>query len=241
MAGSVPNPLGPVVSSDPARRPSRDTRLVGRYITVVGLSAQHADGLFPHLSGPENAHLWDYVNDGPYDDVAVFRASLKAREASQDPVFYALLLNNRDAGTTGDGDGEGGKVVGMASYLRIDPKNRSIEMGVMYSPQLQRTPAATEAMYLMARHAFEDLGYRRCEWKCNSLNAPARRAALRLGFTLEGIFRKHMIIRGRNRDTAWYSMVDDEWPGAKQALEAWLDAANFDSEGKQKRRLEEFR
>ncbi|KAI4860180.1 putative acetyltransferase, GNAT family [Hypoxylon rubiginosum] len=239
MAGRVPNPLGPIVSNDAARRPIRDTKLVGRYITVVGLSAQHADSLFPLISGPENAHLWDYVNDGPYDDIAVFRANLKARETSQDPVFYALLLNDQSADTTGDG--ESGKVVGMASYLRIDPKNRCIEVGVLYSPQLQRTPAATEAMYLMARHAFEGLGYRRFEWKCNSLNAPGRRAALRVGFTLEGIFRKHMIIRGRNRDTAWYSMVDDEWPGVKQALEAWLDAANFDSEGKQKKKLEEYR
>ncbi|KAI1778386.1 putative acetyltransferase, GNAT family [Hypoxylon cercidicola] len=239
MAGRVPNPLGPIVSDEPARRPTRDTKLVDRYVTVVGLSAQHADGLFPHISGPESARLWDYVNDGPYDDVAVFRANLEAREASRDPVFYALLLNGQDADAAGGG--ESGEVVGMASYLRIDPKNRSVEVGVMYSPRLQRTPAATEAMYLMARHAFEDLGYRRYEWKCNSLNAPGRRAAVRLGFTLEGIFRKHMIIRGRNRDTAWYSMVDDKWPSVKQALEAWLDAANFDGEGKQKKKLEDFR
>ncbi|KAI1762149.1 putative acetyltransferase, GNAT family [Hypoxylon sp. FL1150] len=239
MADRIPNPLGPIVDDNPARRPTRGTKLVGRYITVVGLSAEHADSLFPHISGPRNAHLWDYVNDGPYDDIAVFRTKLKAREASQDPIFYALLLNDQDADATNSIESD--NVVGMASFLRIDHKNRSIELGVMYSPQLQRTPAATEAMYLMARHAIEDLGYRRCEWKCNSLNAAGRRAAERLGFTLEGIFRKHMIIRGRNRDTAWYSMVDEEWPRVKQALRAWLDAANFDSEGKQKKRLEEFR
>ncbi|KAI6089888.1 putative acetyltransferase, GNAT family [Hypoxylon rubiginosum] len=239
MADRISNPLGPIVNDKPARRPTRDTKLVGRYITVVGLSAEHADSLFPHISGPENAHLWDYVNDGPYDDITIFRGNLKAREASQDPVFFALLLNDQNAGATNSIESK--KVVGMASFLRIDPKSRSIEVGVMYSPQLQRTPAATEAMYLMTRHAFEDLSYRRCEWKCNSLNAAGRRAAERLGFMLEGIFRKHMIIRGRNRDTAWYSMVDDEWPGAKRALEAWLDAANFDGEGRQKKKLEDFR
>ncbi|OTA70181.1 putative acetyltransferase, GNAT family [Hypoxylon sp. EC38] len=235
-----PSSLGTTVSSNPARRPSQDTKFVGRYVILVRLSAQHADPLYPHISGPENAHLWDYMFDGPYDDIDVFRTSVSAKATSQDPIFYAILSNNQDTSTVG-GD-HNGKIVGMASYMRIEPNHRCIEVGnIMYSPQLQRTHAATEAMYLMARHAFEDLGYRRYEWKCNSLNAPSRRAALRLGFTFEGLFRKHMIIKGRNRDTTWYSIVDDEWPSVKQAFEAWLDPINFDSEGKQKKRLEEFR
>ncbi|KAI1402952.1 putative acetyltransferase, GNAT family [Hypoxylon fuscum] len=239
MASRTPNPLGEIVNGDAARRPSRDTRLVGRYTTIVGLSAQqHADALYPYISGAENAHLWDYVNDGPYDDIAVFRANLKAREASQDPVFFAILSNQQGAGTEGGNDSD---IIGMASYMRIDLKNRSAEVGNIMAAHLQRTPVTTEAMYLMARHAFEDLGYRRYEWKCNALNAPSQRAAQRLGFTFEGIFRKHLIVKGRNRDTAWFSITDDEWPGVKQALEAWLDPANFDSEGKQRKRLEEFR
>ncbi|KAI1459223.1 putative acetyltransferase, GNAT family [Annulohypoxylon moriforme] len=233
MASRTPNPLGAPVGGNPAQLPSRETKLVGRHVTLVGLSSsQHADQLYPHLSGPENAHMWDYLFDEPYNDIAFFRASLEAKEASQDPVFYAILLNGQKEN----------EVVGMASYLRIDPGNRCIEVGnLVFLPRLQRTSAATEAMYLMAKHAFEDLGYRRYEWKCNALNAPSRRAALRLGFTFEGLFRKHMIAKGRSRDTSWYSMIDDDWPGVKQALEAWLDSSNFDSEGKQKKTLEEFR
>ncbi|KAI1098619.1 putative acetyltransferase, GNAT family [Jackrogersella minutella] len=237
----TPNPLGEIVGGNPARRPSWDTRLVGRYVTLVGLSARHADSLYPHVAGSENAHLWDYMSDEPYHDIEVFRASLKVKEASQDPVFYAILSNGQDTNNVTDDDKDK-KTVGWASYMRIDPGHRCVEVGnILFSPQLQRTPAATEAMYLMARYAFEDLGYRRYEWKCNALNVPSRRAALRLGFVFEGLFRKHMIAKGRNRDTAWFSMIDDEWLGIKQALEAWLDPSNFDSEGKQKKRLEEFR
>ncbi|KAI1380941.1 putative acetyltransferase, GNAT family [Hypoxylon crocopeplum] len=240
MASRVPNPLGAIVTGSPAQRPSRDARLVGRHVTLARLSAQHADAFYPHISGQENAHLWDYMSDGPYDDIAVFRAGLEAKEASRDPVFYAILSNDQGSGAAGSNNS--GSIIGIASYLRIEPNHRCIEVGnIMYSPQMQRTPSATEAMYLMARYAFEDLGYRRYEWKCNALNAPSRRAALRLGFTFEGLFRKHLIVKGRNRDTAWYSMVDDEWPTIKQALESWVDPSNFDGEGKQKKRLEEFR
>jgi RimJ/RimL family protein N-acetyltransferase len=128
--------------------------------------------------------------------------------------------------------------VGYASYLRIEPAHRCIEVGsILFTPLLQRTPGATEAMYLMARHVFENLGYRRYEWKCNALNEPSRRAALRLGFTFEGIFRQHMIIKGRNRDTAWYSMLDSEWPARKASFEQWLAPDNFDSHGRQKQSL----
>jgi len=130
----------------------------------------------------------------------------------------------------------------MASYLRITPAHGVIEVGyIWYSPALQRTRMATEAMYVMARHAFEDLGYRRYEWKCNALNEPSRRAALRLGFAYEGVFRQHMVVKDRNRDTAWYSMLDSEWPAAKAAFEAWLQPGNFDAEGRQLRGLAELR
>lgn len=231
MAIREGNPLGPIISTNLAQRPSQNVRLVGQYVTIVKLSARHADAFYPQISGPENAHLWDYMFDGPYDDPEVFRARLGANEISHDPVFYAIVLNGNDD-----------DIVGIASYLRIEPTHRSIEVGnLMYSAQLQRTPGATEAMYLMARYAFEDLGYRRYEWKCNALNAPSRRAALRLGFTFEGIFRKHLVVKGRNRDTSWYSMVDEEWPAIKRALEAWLDPTNFNGEGRQQKRLEEFR
>jgi RimJ/RimL family protein N-acetyltransferase len=126
--------------------------------------------------------------------------------------------------------------------MRIDVPNRVVEVGnVLFTPALQATTAATEAMYLMARHAFEDLGYRRYEWKCNDLNAPSKRAAVRLGFTYEGLFRQHMVVKGRNRDTAWYSMLDGEWPAIKAGFERWLDPVNFDGEGRQRRTLEECR
>ncbi|KAI2625943.1 putative acetyltransferase, GNAT family [Hypoxylon sp. NC1633] len=241
MGSRAPNPLGAIVNDNAAQHPSRDVRLVGRYVTIVGLSAQHAEAFYPLVSGPENAHLWDYMFDGPCDDFEAFRAGFKAYETSRDPVFYAILSNDPGSGAT-NGDGENSRIVGMASYLNIKPDHRTVEVGsLLYSSRLQRTPDATEAMYLMARQAFEDLGYRRYEWKCNALNVPSARAALRLGFTFEGCFRKHFIVKGRNRDTNWYSMVDDEWPSIKKALEAWLDPANFDGEGKQRKRLEEFR
>jgi RimJ/RimL family protein N-acetyltransferase len=131
-----------------------------------------------------------------------------------------------------------GRIEGYASYMRMDPLNGVIEVGnILLAPSLQRTVAATEAMYLMARHVFEDLGYRRYEWKCNADNAPSRRAALRYGFTFEGIFRQHMVIKGQNRDTAWFSMLDSEWPARKAAFEAWLDPANFDAADKQSKSL----
>jgi RimJ/RimL family protein N-acetyltransferase len=131
-----------------------------------------------------------------------------------------------------------GVAAGYASYMRMDPAQGVIEVGnILLSPALQRTTAATEAMYLMACHIFEDLGYRRYEWKCNSKNEPSRRAALRLGFTFEGIFRQHMVVKGQNRDTAWFSMLDKEWPARKSSFEAWLDPANFDGDGRQRKSL----
>ena len=216
-------PLGEPVDSTPARLPQRCT-LSGRYTTIVPLDpASHSDALWQHSGGPGNDALWAYLFAGPFDNRTAFDTYLKAKAATDDPLFYTIIDNASAA------------AVGLASYMRIEPVHRCIEVGsILYTPQLQRTRAATEAMYLMARYVFEELGYRRYEWKCNALNEPSRRAAVRLGFTFEGIFRRHMIVKGRNRDTAWYAMLDSEWPDRKVAFERWLDPANFDSEGKQK-------
>jgi RimJ/RimL family protein N-acetyltransferase len=215
--------IGFEVGSHPAKPPERVT-LHGRYVRVVPLdAAAHAEALWNAVGGPEKASLWDYMPDGPFATRDLLNAILQAKSASEDPFFFALL------------DPRTGLAEGHASLMRIDPKNRVIEVGgIMYSPALQRSRGATEAMYLIARYVFEELGCRRYEWKCNSLNEPSRRAALRLGFQFEGIFRQHMIIKGRNRDTAWFSMLDSEWPGRKSAFERWLAPDNFDSEGRQK-------
>jgi RimJ/RimL family protein N-acetyltransferase len=216
-------PIGPrVADPSPAQRPKRAT-LRGRHVTVTALDPiAHADSLYAATSGAENDRLWLYLFDGPFANRADFDAHLTRIAQSEDPLYYAIL----DAAT--------GKAVGHATYLRIEPAHRCVEVGaILYAPALQRTAGATEAMYLMARHVFEDLGYRRYEWKCNALNAPSRRAALRLGFTYEGVFRQHMIVKGRNRDTAWFSMLDSEWPARKAAFEQWLDPANFDADGRQ--------
>ncbi len=216
-------PIGLPVDPAPARLPER-TSLVGRHVRLVPLVAtQHADALYEETHGAGCEALWLYLPDGPSPDNATFRDALERKAASRDPLFFAIL------------DGASGRPQGWASYLRIEPAQRCIEVGwILYTPALQRTVGATEAMYLMARHAFEDLGYRRYEWKCNALNAPSRRAALRLGFTFEGIFRQHMIVKGRNRDSAWFSMLDTEWPVRKTAFERWLDPTNFDAEGRQR-------
>jgi RimJ/RimL family protein N-acetyltransferase len=208
--------LGATPASLPERKP-----LTGDRLTLVPLDAeQHAAPLFAAMH--DHAELWLYMFDRPPVDEESYRQNLAAKAAKTDPFFYTILDNTS-------------KPVGIASYLRIEPAHRVIEVGnIMYSPRLQRTAAATETMYLMAKHAFEDLGYRRYEWKCNALNQPSRRAALRLGFTFEGIFRQHMIIKGENRDTAWFAMLDSEWPAIKSAFEKWLEPSNFDSDGKQK-------
>lgn len=218
--------LGPVVNSAPARLPSRVT-LVGASIAVRPLSlADHADSLWLRSSGAERDHLWTYLGEGPFSDREPFDEMLRKRQLSADPFFYALV----DSGS--------GQALGMAALMRIDPVHRVIEVGnILYTEALQKTRAATEAIYLLARYVFEELGYRRYEWKCNALNEPSRRAALRLGFTFEGVFRQHMVVKGRNRDTAWFSMLDSEWPNRKARLESWLDSSNFDDNGIQKRAL----
>jgi len=218
--------IGPRVDGSPARRPGRTT-LPGRAVTLAPLDPQaHGDSLYEGTRGEAGDRLWQYLFEGPFADRAAFDIHLRRIAASEDPLFFAIL------------DNASGRAVGYASYMRIEPVHRVIEVGsILYTPRLQQTTLATEAMYLMARHVFEDLGYRRYEWKCNALNAPSRRAALRFGFRFEGIFRQHMIVKGRNRDTAWFSMLDSEWPVRKANFERWLDPSNFGQDGRQKAAL----
>jgi RimJ/RimL family protein N-acetyltransferase len=220
-------PIGELVDSRAAERPLPIV-LEGRIVILRPIQPDtDAEDLYTGSHGPEAEQLWRYLSEGPFPDRASFDANLSQKAMSLDRVFFTIV------------DKASRRAVGQACYLRIDPANRVIEVGhVLYTPALQRTAGATEAMYLMARHAFEDLGYRRYEWKCNALNVPSRRAALRLGFTFEGIFRQHMIVKGRNRDTAWFSMLDSEWPARKAALERWLDSSNFDHRGQQKKSLQ---
>lgn len=209
-------PIGlPVAVTAPAPAPER-IRLEGRHVAVVPLDTAHAADLAGGAVGPGREALWQYMAAGPFDDAESFQAYIAACAASADPLFYAIL----DAGSR--------KAIGHASLMRIDRANRVIEVGnILYTPALQRTPGATEAMRLLAGYVF-DLGYRRYEWKCNALNAPSRRAAERLGFAYEGLFRQAVIVKGRNRDTAWFSMLDGEWPQLRQGFDRWLDPANLD-------------
>ena len=190
--------------------------------------ARHATALFASSEGaPE---LWNYLAYGPFESQGAFTRWLEARAASDDPLFYAVV------------DRTAGAARGMASYLRIERQNGVIEIGhIWFAPVMQRTRQATEAIYLLARHAFDDLGYRRLEWKCDSLNVPSRRAAARFGFVHEGVFRQHMVVKGRNRDTAWYAITDAEWPIRRAAFEAWLSPDNFDLSGHQRNSLSEIR
>lgn len=207
----------------PASVPAR-INLEGRYVRLEPLEPlRHGGDLWERSSGPANDDLWTFLFEGPFQSREDFDECLRAKAVSNDPLVFAIV------------DRASRCAVGYASYLRIEPKHRVIEVGgILFTRTLQRSVGATEAMYLMARHAFEDLGYRRYEWKCNALNEPSRRAALRLGFTFEGVFRQHMIVKERNRDTAWFSMLDSEWPLRKAAFEKWLAPENFDAEGRQR-------
>ncbi len=194
--------------------------LIGTYARLEPLDVdKHASDLFTAFAGAD--HLWTYMPHGPFHAESEFGAWVESKQGEKDPYFYAIV------------DQSSGKVLGVASYLRIDPGARSIEVGwITYSPLLQRSRIATEAMFLMMRNAF-DLGYRRYEWKCNALNASSMRAAQRLGMTYEGTFRQATVVKGRNRDTAWFAIVDNEWPTMQRAFERWLEPANFDSRGTQ--------
>ncbi|SFV10969.1 Protein N-acetyltransferase, RimJ/RimL family [Methylobacterium sp. 174MFSha1.1] len=208
-------PIGrPVAVTAPAPAPER-VRLEGRHVTIVPLDTGHAADLAEGAVGPGREALWQYMAAGPFDDRAAFEAYIAACAASADPLFFAIL------------DARTGTAIGHASLMRIDRANRVIEVGnILYTPALQRTPGATEAMRLLAGYVF-DLGYRRYEWKCNALNAPSRRAAERLGFSYEGLFRQAVIVKGRNRDTAWFSMLDGEWPQLAQGFDRWLAPDNL--------------
>jgi RimJ/RimL family protein N-acetyltransferase len=198
----------------------------GHYCSLEPLSAtRHAQGLYAAMQQDGAAANWTYLGYGPFASLADYSSWLRTMEGLADPLFYTII----DAVTE--------QPVGLASYLRIDAANGVIEVGHLnYSPLLQQKPAATEAMYLMMRNAFA-LGYRRYEWKCNALNVPSRRAAERLGFLFEGLFRQAMVAKGRNRDTAWYSILDGEWPAVRQLLEQWLAVDNFDAAGRQRQAL----
>lgn len=222
-------PIGPKVPSHSAPWPEKVT-LTGKFITLNPLSNSHTHDLFKRVSGEENAYLFDYLYDGPFYDLETFSAYIDAKVNNKEAIFYAIV------------DAKTNEALGHLSLMRIKPQNRCIEIGnVLFSPQMQKTPGGTECMYLIARYVFDDLGYRRFEWKANDLNAPSRRAAERLGFTFESIFRQHLIVKGRNRDTAWFSMLDKEWPLIKQGFERWLADDNFDESGKQRSRLEDLR
>lgn len=207
----------------PMKRPER-IMLEGQHVKIVPLDAKaYAPALY---AGSREAELWRYLFNGPYTGEVEFRSWLEGREPLEDPLFFTIL------------DGESRVAVGYCSLMRIEPAHGVIEVGnILYLPRLQRTVGGTEAMYLLARYVFEELGYRRYEWKCNALNAPSRAAALRLGFTFEGIFRQHMLVKGKNRDTAWYAMLDTEWEERKRAFEEWLRPEKFDAAGKQKTKL----
>ncbi|MDP3814270.1 GNAT family N-acetyltransferase [Pseudomonas sp.] len=206
--------------------------LAGRFVRLEPLaSARHGDDLWLALQGLGcDPALWDYLPYGPFASRAPFDAWLAANAASADPLFYTVI------------DLASGRALGLLSFLRIAAKDGCIEIGhIAFGQAMQRTPGSTEAVWLLARHAFDDLGYRRLEWKCDARNARSRRAAERLGFVHEGLFRQHMLVKGQNRDTAWFAIIDGEWPARREAFERWLTADNFDAEGQQKRRLEDLR
>lgn len=222
-------PIGaPLPNWNPPPRPRREP-LRGRFGFLVPLEAdRHAADLFAANGRDTSGTGWTYLAYGPFATLDDYRAWMESTCRGDDPFFYAII------------DGATKKAVGVASYLRIDPKGGAIEIGhIRFSPQLQRTPLATEAIYLMIDQAF-DLGYRRCEWKCDALNTPSRTAAQRLGFSFEGIFRQATVYKQRNRDTAWYSIIDSEWPTLKMDFARWLAPENFDERGVQRQPLSQL-
>jgi RimJ/RimL family protein N-acetyltransferase len=209
----------------PPNRPPREP-MVGRSCRVEPLDpGRHAADLYDSNALDTEGRIWTYLRYGPFDSQETFLGWMNEYCLSSDPLFHAIVVNTTN------------KAVGVASYVRINPEHGSIEVGhINYSPLLQRTPAATEAMYLMMKRAFE-LGYRRYEWQCDALNAKSRAAARRLGLSFEGVFRQATIYKGRNRDTAWFAAIDWEWPALENAFLRWLDPTNFDQHGEQRIRL----
>ena len=228
---SLGQPIGfPLPDWQPRPAPPR-TAMTGRLCRLEPLDPErHAAALFDANALDRDGRNWTYFGYGPFATLGEYRRWMDATCLGTDPLFHAII------------DAASGRPVGVASYLRIEPRVGVIEVGhIHYSPLLQRDPAATEAMYLMMRRVFDELGYRRYEWKCDSLNAPSRTAAERLGFRFEGIFRQATVYKLRNRDTAWFSILDGEWPPLRTSFERWLSPDNFDAAGKQRRRLQELR
>jgi RimJ/RimL family protein N-acetyltransferase len=204
-----------------------ETPLIGRYVRVERLDpSRHARELFEANAADVAGTHWTYLFDDKPRDLEAYSAWVNRSASTQDPLFHAIV------------DLESGKAVGVAALMRVDRNHGVIEVGhINFAPCLQRTRQATESIFLLMTRVFDELGYRRFEWKCDHLNAPSRAAALRFGFVFEGIFRQAIVYKGRNRDTAWYSITDAEWPGVKRAFVAWLDPANFDSTRRQRRAL----
>jgi len=226
VIGDLGSPVGFAVPDwRPPDPPSRQP-MEGRTCRLEVLDPErHGDDLWEANATDRENRIWAYLPYGPFDSANAYRKWVDGVAAGSDPLFHAVI----DIAT--------GKAAGVASYLRINPTSGSIEVGhINYSPLLQRTPAATEAMYLMMKRVFE-AGYRRYEWKCDALNARSRAAAQRLGFSYEGVFRQATVYKGRHRDTAWYAAIDSEWPELESAFTRWLDASNFDSDGRQRQRL----
>ncbi len=223
-------PIGVAVPGWIGRQAPPRTPMQGRRCRVVALDLEaHAEALFEAYRLDTDGRLWTYMPAGPFATLEDFRAWMAPACESRDPLFHAIV------------DKASGRALGMAAYLRIVPAFGVIEVGhIAYSPLLQRSALASEAMYLMMARVFDELGYRRYEWKCDSLNAPSRRAAERLGFSHDGLFEQALIYKGRNRDTAWYSILDRDWPQTRLAHEAWLDPDNFQADGSQRRRLSDL-
>ena len=229
MAQATNRPVGPLVDPPPPGSKPDMRPLHGRWVLLEPVAAaRHAKDLYASFTGSDpEGHVWTYLGYGPWASYEQFEAWVKEREASRDPWFYAFV--NRATG----------KAVGMGSFMRSDAPNGVIEIGhIWMSPGLQQTREATEVIFLMIRHCFDDLGVRRLEWKCDALNAPSRKAAERFGFQFEGIFRQHLIVKGRNRDTAWFAMLDKDWPRIRAGFERWLRPENFDEKGRQKAKLQ---
>lgn len=226
---SLGQPIGFPLPHWRAPPPPPREPMAGRYCRVEPLdSARHAAQLYEANARDPTGRAWTYLSAGPFDSFGAYLAWIESFCLGDDPLFHAIV------------DLDTGRAAGVASYLRIDTRNGVIEVGHLnFSPLLKRRTAATEAIYLMMKRAFE-LGYRRCEWKCDALNAASRAAAQRFGFSFEGIFRQAAVYKGRNRDTAWYSVIDREWPALEEAFMRWLDPSNFDASGNQRLRLSEL-
>jgi len=219
-------PIGHPVPDWQRCQPIPHTPMLGRNCDVLPLQPAHATALHAAFAKDKTGSLWTYMPVGPFRSEADYADWVKEAAASKDPLFFTIIDKSSD------------RPMRVASFLRMQPQNGVVEVGfITFSPALQRTAMATEAMYLMMKRALGELGYRRFEWKCDALNAPSRRAAARLGFQYEGVFRQALVYKGRNRDTAWYSILDREWPCLRAGFEAWLAPENFDAAGGQRSAL----